>query len=733
MRYIAGLFIALLAVVCNRAIALEQNEESAVAAAERLVQRVTPEYAGRVRFHIVPDAGASIEPQQDKKSILITADSVRECVRAYGYYLRHHARIHLSWNGDNRSAAQFAIPDTKITVPPTLPFNFAFNYCTLSYSGAHWDKERWMQELDRLALNGFRYVLVTSGLEKVWQDFLQDISQRGYRADARAFIPNPCFSAWWNMGNLVGEGGPVSQSLIDSEAELGRAIVSRLCELGLEPVLQGYIGFVPHRLSPNKESMLDQGKWVADYTRPDLLRADKPLFSSFAKLWYHRLEGVYGYKAKAFAGDLFHEGGITRGLPLAQISAGVQQAMQDYSPGSLWFIQAWANNPRPELLRGTSMEHTIILSLNKDLSPKSNDRFNYQGRRYVWCELSNFGGNHGLYGGFDILEKLPKNAKNASGFGLLSEGVETNPLFYALFYERMNTTGDIDRNNFLTHYAHTRYGTDDSRIVNALQLLAGSVYTPDSKREGCQENIMCARPDLYADRVSTWSDPSLYYDPDQVVQAGQLLLQAAKDHPELMSRSTFRYDLADVCRQVLSDRARVILQHCRKAYEARDKARFLLDSEAFCALISQTAELLSTHEDFLLGAFLRGAEKRATNPQDSEQMTRCLRQLITRWTPHLSELNDYSHRQFAELMQHYYLPRWQAFFAALMKGNGEGQVRETVNTNNGDIVVSRTLDNEFVDSIESAFPAASIPLLHQPHGNLLNLATTILNSPTNLP
>ena len=708
----------------GRAMGAVQEATGEVAAAERLVQRVTPEYAARVRFRIVPGSATVIEPF-GKRSIRITAANVRECVRAYGYYLRRYARVHLSWNGDNRSAARFFRPKGSISVPPTLPLNFAYNYCTLSYSCVHWSKERWMQEIDRLALNGFRYVLVTSGLEKVWQGFLADISAQGYKASAGAFISSPVYAAWWNMGNLEGEGGPVSQQLINSEAELGRLIVSRLRELGLEPVLQGFVGLMPHSFSAGSES-IDQGKWVANYPRPNLLRADKPTFASFAKQWYRHLEEVYGYKAKAFAGDLFHEGGKVEGLPLAQISAGVQQAMQDYSPGSLWFIQAWAGNPRPELLRGTSVEHTVILQLNKDLSPNANGKFNYQGRRYVWCELANFGGNHGLYGGFDILEKLPANARNASGFGLLSEGLETNPLYYELFFERLSATGNIDRSDFLSRYALARYGSRDERLVRALHLLARSAYTPDSKREGCQENILCARPDLNADRVSTWSDPKLYYDPAHVEQAARLLLQAALDHPELMKRASFRFDLVDVCRQVLSDRGRTVLQRCKEAYEARDKARFILETEAFYSLIEQTAELVATHEDFLLGVFLSGAEERAESHADKAQMSSNLRRLITRWTSRPSELNDYAHRQFAELFRYYYLPRWKAFFNTLMKGADERKIRETVSTNNGDVVVHRSLENKEVDDIEKSFPTADIHLLLHPQGDLLTIAKKTL-------
>lgn len=693
----------------------------ALPAAEGVVQRMTPRYAGRVHFELVQGQKSPVITAAANGGILIRAENERECIRAYGYYLRHVAGVHFSWNGDHAGAAQFVVPEQPIEVPHTLPLNYAFNYCTMCYTAVHWDEERWMRELDLLALNGMHYVLVTVGLEKVWQAFLRDI---GCEQLGASFIAHPCYSAWWHMGNLEGMGGPVSRGLIESEARLGRAIVQRIVELGMEPVLQGYVGFIPSTSSWDKELIAPQGKWVAGYTRPHMLRADKPEFQSVAKKWYENLEKVYGYRAHAFAGDLFHEGGNTKALPLKRIAAGVQSAMQAASPGSLWFLQAWAHNPRPELLAGLSKDHTVILALQKNLSPGVDISRYYGGIPYVWCELANFGGKQGLYGGFDVLEKMVGDAEGAAGFGLLSEGLETNPLYYELFWERVNNRGAIDRQEFLARYALMRYGQRDARILRALQLLAKSVYTPDDEREGGLENIMCARPGLEVTRVSTWSNAQPYYDPQSVLEAGRLMLRVAQDNPALLQLPTFRYDLVDICREVLANKARKALPHCRQALQAGDMKAFEKACGEFCALISQAAELLATHEDFLLGVYLRGAERRA--PEHKEVMTQGIRRLITMWSSKPSSLNDYSHRQFAEMLSHYYLPRWQTFFAGILAGEGAGDVREEVNLNNGERIVQRVIQNTRIEKVEQAFPTADIPLLTEPRGDLLQLAEKAL-------
>ena len=704
---------------------------SAVQPALELVKRVTPEFAEKVHFSIAKVKNPTITGKDG--AITIKAASVAECIRAYGYYLRNYAKVHLSWNGDNTSAARFVVPEKMISVPEALPFNYAYNYCTLSYTCAHWDTSRWEQELDRLALSGYTHVLVTAGLETVWQKFLKEI---GYPENKIAgFIPNPAYAAWWNMGNLEGEGGPVNQNIIQYEARLGRFLVKRMRELGMEPVLQGYVGFLPHDMPAEmvKGRIIPQGKWCRHYHRPAVLQPTAEDFPRLAALWYKHLKSVYGYQGKYFGGDLFHEGGSTGGTPLTPAAKAVQGAMLKAAPGSSWLIQAWGHNPHRDLVAGTDARHTIILALDKDMSPKHNISRNYQGRPHVWCELLNFGGNHGMYGGAELLEKMTGNAGGAIGIGLISEGLETNPYYYALLTERINTREAIDTDAFIRKYTEARYGVKDDNLVQALKLLRESVYAPIRLQEGCQESILCARPSLSARKASTWSKPDDYYDKAKVVQAAELMLKAGKKH-KLDKLRTFRHDLADVCRQVLADKAREQLPKVKAAFDARNLEAFNKESEAYLQLIHSTATLLATSEDFLLGRFLTGAEaKGGKNAKARAEMRNAMVQLITTWTPTNGMLNDYAHRQFSELMSHYYLKRWEAFFNARraeLKGealDGEGGKSATQTTeNNGESVSTSYELSKSVDAVEQNFRKSKYPLYHKRIGNVIKQAELVL-------
>ncbi|MBQ1960586.1 MAG: alpha-N-acetylglucosaminidase N-terminal domain-containing protein, partial [Akkermansia sp.] len=117
-------------------------QDPAVQPAAELVKRVTPEWADKVVFQIDNTLKSPVISSANQQ-IHIAAPNVLECIRGYGYYLRKIALVHLSWNGDNYNPAKIIFPKNSVTVPETLPFNYALNYCTLSYSCAHWDKKKW--------------------------------------------------------------------------------------------------------------------------------------------------------------------------------------------------------------------------------------------------------------------------------------------------------------------------------------------------------------------------------------------------------------------------------------------------------------------------------------------------------------------------------------------------------------------------------------------------------------
>ena len=69
--------------------------------------------------------------------------------------------------------------------------------------------------------------------------------------------------------------------------------------------------------------------------------------------------------------------------------------------------------------------------------------------------------------------------KGLVGMGTLSEGLETNPLHYALFSDRVWAREDISVREWLGKYARQRYGFVPKAVVKALEVLSSSclLYT----------------------------------------------------------------------------------------------------------------------------------------------------------------------------------------------------------------------------------------------------------------
>ncbi len=643
--------------------------DPAVKSAEDLVARVTPSAKGLVRFKINAEQKDTTVAGTGK-GILITAPTVRECIRGYGRYLRDIAGVHLSWNG-NRIKLPKTLPQPKGTVhfDKEWPICHAYNYCTLSYTYPFQSWKQWERELDFLALNGFNQVLVTAGLEKTWQKFLTNL---GYpAAKVKAFIPNPAFAAWWHMGNLEGHGGPVSQGIIDREAELGRHIVTRLNELGMTPLLQGYVGFLPHDFGsavPDKDmKIVPQGNWCGGFVRPAVLDPTCTAFPRVAEAWYKALHDTYGSTSSMYGGDLFHEGGNSGGINVTKAAKCVQDAMKKSSPGSSWVLQAWGGNPTGALLDGTDPEKTLVLALTKNMTPSDKATRNFKGRPYVWCELANFGGNTGLYGGLPLLAGMDKSlneaeTKGLKGMGILSEGVATNPLHYDMFFERIGSKGPIDIPTFLQGYAERRYGSAPKDVIDGLSLLAESIYAPNRAQEGCSESIVCGRPFWEIRKASTWSSAGRSYDFRKVLAAAQCYMSAVKKHPELMQEATFRYDFVDLMRQILTDSAYEQLQIVREAFDTKDEAAYKKAAARFMQLLTDADSLLATEPQFMLGTWIQDARNKGVTPEEKNNMEKAAKMLVSTWSGRIDGLNDYSNRQWSGLIRDYYLPRWKLFF-----------------------------------------------------------------------
>lgn len=525
-------------------------------------------------------------------------------------------------------------------------FLVAYNYCTLSYTTAYWGEDEWRAELDRLAEHQVTAALLLDGTEKVWLETLKDMGYSQKRI--ASFIADPAARAWWLMGNLEGLGAPVSNAEIEKKARLGKWLFKEMRARGIEPILQGFNGIVPS----GTEGAIEQGMWCKVFRRPAILSPLSPDFNKFAAAWYKHLAEVYDYgeePPKYLAGDLMHEGG--GGFDektLAEIARKVQASQAKYcGEDTTWVLQSWQGTPPQGILDGLDPKRTLIEFLDKDMSRTGPCGAHYVNRttgesiNWVWCEVLNFGGNPGLYGGAKRFRSLDaiRSEPGCVGFGMLSEGLFTNAAMYELFFEAATHEGEIK--DFYRRFAEKRYGISNAELEQAFAILEDTVWNCPRRQEGAVENIICAKPAFEIANVSAWGPrEGIYYDPKRLVEARELFERAAKANPTLSRNAAFLYDCAEMDGQIAGNELRALLPECKTNPAKRRE---------FLAIIERTAVKLSKSPLSRL-------------PCREKPYWR----MITTWTgdeasAEKSALADYAHRLYPELIRSYYLPRWRKF------------------------------------------------------------------------
>ncbi|WVZ00315.1 hypothetical protein V8G54_026384 [Vigna mungo] len=142
---------------------------------------------------------------------------------------------------------------------------------------------------------------------------------------------------------------------------------------------------------------------------------------------------------------------------------------------------------------------------------------------------------------------------------------------------------------------------------------------------------------LFQETASDKPQAHLWYPSDDVIKALQLFLAGGKN----LSRSlTYRYDLVDLTRQVLSKLANQLYYKAVTSFQEKNIEALRFHSNTFLQLIKDIDVLLASDDNFLLGTWLESAKKLAVNP---------------------------TNKFWSGLVESYYLPRASTYFSHLIE------------------------------------------------------------------
>ena len=611
---------------------------------------------------------------------LIRGNNYVSIASGINWYLKYSVGVHLTWNSMHAS------------LPATLPLvqgverhetdikhRYYLNYCTLSYSMAFWDWKRWEQELDWMALHGINLCLDIVGTDVVWRNVLLKL---GYTKDeANQFIAGPAFQAWWLMNNLEGWGGPNSDNWYQQRERLQKQIMKRMKELGINVCLPGYSGMVPHDAKQRLGlDVADPGKWN-DYKRPAFLQPTSKRFAEIASIYYKEQQRLYG-KADFYSMDPFHEGGNAGGVDLRKAGEAIMGAMKAVNPNAVWVVQAWGACPYPAMIKHLNNGDMLVLDLYSENRPQWGDpestwyrKEGFNGHDWAFCMLLNFGGNVGMFGKLQHVvdeyykARQSKFVSTMKGVGLTMEGIENNPVMYELVSELPWRDAKFSWKEWLHDYVEARYGNiNNAKVHDAWLLLARSVYGAGAKvvEQGCHESVLCARPALDVYQVSSWSEMEEFYNPDDVINAARLMVEASH---EVKANDNFRYDLVDVTRQAIAEQARYVYDEVVAAYKAKDRKMVDYTTKRFLDILLQQDRLLSSMPDFMVGGWIRSARNLGQNEQERNHYEWNARVQITTWgnrsAAERGGLREYAHKEWNGVLADFYYPRWKAYFEAL--------------------------------------------------------------------
>jgi len=643
------------------------TETATETAASGLIARILPKQACQFTVETIPtDAGRDVfEIESRAGKIALRGNNGVAIASALNWYLLQDCHCDISWNCGDQLQLPVRLPvvPQKVRVVSPYKYRYAYNFCTHGYTMAWWGWPQWEHELDFLALNGVNLALVIEGQESVW---IQTLKKLGWSdAQVRAWLVMPSHQPWMCMDNLEAYGGPLPETLVARRLELGRNILARMRELGMEPCLPGYYGMVPPDFRANfpEAKVHSQGLW-GGLKRPDLLDPTDPLFPAVAAAFYQAQTNLFG-GANFYAADPFHEGGSTDGVDLPAAGRAIFQAMN----GATWVLQSWQANPRPEMIASLDKNKLLVLDLFCEDHENWRLRNNFNGTPWLWCTINNFGGNVDLGGRLAWMGEGPVKAKDdpnkgrMSGIGALMEGSQVNPVLWEYFLENSWRSPAPDLTSWLNDYACRRYGADIPAAEQAWEILAATIYNaPVDQGQYPVNSVICARPSLDPDqRAREWASTQPFYDTTQILRAWKLLLAAA---PAAGSSDGYRYDLCAVGRQVLADLGTRYDHEIIAAYQARDAAALRRLSDRMLGLILDLDKLTGTRPEFLLGTWLSNARSWGGTPAEKDLCERNARELLTVWTD-LDNITDYSNRQWNGLLAGFYHHRWEMWLRAL--------------------------------------------------------------------
>ncbi|QPG98893.1 hypothetical protein C2857_000298 [Epichloe festucae Fl1] len=674
--------------------------------------KLTAENENWSRWNPPVNDNYTVKAGGQKGRILVEGTTLNALARGLRHYANEVLQIDHFFRVDTYKSApdSLPVPIEDLEGASIVPWRYNLNTVTFSYTFAWWQWVDWERFLDWAALRGVNLQLAWVGYEKIFLDSFKELGLKDQ--DVLPFFSGPAFQSWNRFGNVQGSWGgrgDLPLEFINQQFDLQKKIVARMVELGITPVLPAFPGFVPStikKVRPDAQ-LTASPNWFSPapdkFTRDLFLSPVDDTYTELQKLFVSKQIRAFGNVTNIYTLDQFNELAPASGDAkyLSDISKHTYDGLTAANPAAVWLFQGWLfyssrgfwTQPRIDAYLGGVRDNQgmLILDLYSEANPQWQRTNSYSGKRWIWCQLHDFGGNMALEGRVQTITSGPIDAlsqsKSLVGFGLTPEGFEGNEIVYDMLLDQAWASSPLSTQQYFQDWTTRRYSLGaqslPTELYEASEMLRSNVYS-NARTDIPQVPLATyqLRPALsgIVNRTGHFPHPTaVHYDPVVLQKAWQLMFRSALGQSTLWSVPTFQLDLVDITRQVLSNAFDFRYNDLIQAYQCRiSKSIELRSSSSSCDvkatgrkllnLLSTLDYVLSADAHFALDVWTGGAQHWGARSGNQDLFAFNARSQITVWQVDASDLNDYAAKAWSGLVGSYYKGRWSIFVDMLTTG-----------------------------------------------------------------
>lgn len=637
-------------------------------AAKRVLERVLDKKAKDIVLKIDTTLAQSTYTYMAKNgSLTVNGNSAIALTRGVYDYLKSQQLGMLDWAGP-----EFNIPDkwpdahlTKNTSP--YPIRHAYNAVTSGYTTPYWDWERWEKELDWQAMHGFNMLMAPVAREAIAERVWKKLGLTQKEIDS--FYVGPAHLPWLRMGCIQQVNGPLPSEWHKDQINLQHKILNRMHELGMEPVVQSFGGFVPKALKRVFPDLnIYETHWndgFPEEQRPSFIAPDDEVFATISKLFMEEWQNEFG-KAKYFLVDSFNELQLPESdLPITELLANygkkTHSIVKSANPEAVWVIQGWMFSYQRYIWNSKTVEalfskvpsdEVLILDYANDYNNNWKPMNAFNGKQWVYGFVPNMGGKTAYTGDISLYatgaaETLQSpNHGNLTGFTISGEGLENNAVIYELLTDVAWTDKPIDLDLWLKSYSINRYGGYPAKMKESWDLLRQSAY----------KNLV-PHPQFgwqlgKAEIGTVNNDPEFY-------KAAQAFLDCSK---QLSDSPNYCADAIEISALALGLKADEYFSIAANAFKNGNIKDGDMAGEKGLELLANIDRLMASHPLNSLDRWIEMARTHGETEQLKDYYERNAKYIISVWGP---PVNDYSCRVWSGLIRDFYSERMQLVLNAL--------------------------------------------------------------------